>query len=104
MNFLKTFLGFNDKNDKLGEMLAKGAVIIDVRSPNEFNEGHVKNALNIPLQDFENRMEELMAIEKPIILCCKSGARSGQALSILKKKRSDCANGGSWIQLQHLQP
>lgn len=55
--------------------------IVDVRTPGEFMGGHVAGSINIPLQEIQERLEEVKALPQPIILCCASGNRSGQATS-----------------------
>ena len=52
--------------------------IIDVRSYGEFMGGHVAGSINIPLQEITQRLDEIKALPKPVILCCASGNRSGQ--------------------------
>lgn len=71
--------------------------IVDVRTPGEFMGGHVAGSINIPLQEIEARIDELKALPQPIVLCCASGNRSGQATSFLKSQGIDCTNGGSWL-------
>lgn len=93
---------FGNKSKQIEEYNEKGAMVIDVRSPGEFQSGHVKGARNIPLQEVGRRASEIAHYKKPIILCCASGARSGQAASILKKKGIDCINGGSWMKVSQL--
>lgn len=62
------------------------ALILDVREPAEYNAGHILNARNIPLGELDKRAEELAKWkEKPIVVACASGSRSGSALGILKK-------------------
>lgn len=73
--------------------------IVDVRTPGEFMGGHVAGSINIPLQEIQQRIEEIKALPQPIILCCASGNRSGQATSYLKSLGIDCSNGGSWIDV-----
>jgi rhodanese-related sulfurtransferase len=73
--------------------------IVDVRTPGEFMGGHVAGSINIPLQEIQERLEELKALPQPIILCCASGNRSGQATSFLKGEGIDCSNGGSWVDV-----
>ena len=51
--------------------------IIDVRSYGEFMGGHVAGSINIPLQEITQRLDEIKALPKPVILCCASGNRSG---------------------------
>ena len=74
-------------------------IIIDVRTPEEFEDGNVSGSINIPLHEIQGRLEELKQIQGPIILCCASGGRSGQATSFLKQHGLDCENGGSWMQV-----
>lgn len=73
--------------------------IVDVRSPEEFNTGHVKGSINIPLQTIPNRIADFKKMEH-IILCCASGNRSGQATHFLKQNGiSNSINGGSWYDV-----
>lgn len=74
--------------------------IIDVRTPEEFTGGNVAGSLNIPLHEIQDRHEELKQIGGPIILCCASGGRSGQATAYLKQHGIDCENGGSWSNVK----
>ena len=63
------------------------ALVVDVRSDKEFQEGHILNALHIPLGVLSSRMAELEPYKAgPIILVCRSGARSAQAAGTLKKQ------------------
>ena len=75
--------------------------IIDVRTRAEFSGGHVANSLNIPLQEIQQRLEEIKKMPQPIILCCASGNRSGQATAFLKSIGIDCENGGSWLDVNY---
>lgn len=61
-------------------------IIIDVREPQEFAEGHIEEALNIPLANLMKNPHELEDISKDaeIILYCRSGARSNAAIEILR--------------------
>jgi len=68
---------------KIKEYLDQKAVVVDVRSPEEFRGGHNKGSINIPVQILEDRLDELDK-EKPLIVCCASGGRSASALRILK--------------------
>ncbi len=73
--------------------------IIDVRTPAEFQGGHVAGSINIPLQEVQSKLDEIKTMEQPIILCCASGNRSGQAANFLKSCGIDCENGGSWLDV-----
>ncbi len=65
--------------------ILNNASIIDVRTPGEFGDGHYPGAVNIPLNELPQRLEELEEIKKPIVAYCRSGARSSMAVSILKQ-------------------
>jgi rhodanese-related sulfurtransferase len=62
------------------------AVILDVRSMDEFKKGHIVNAVNIPLNGLGNNIKQIEKHrDKPIVMVCRSGSRSGAAGSILRK-------------------
>lgn len=71
--------------DEARRLVASGALLVDVRTPAEFSAGHIKGAVNIPLLELEQRMGELGAKDKPIVLYCRSGNRSSRAQSLLEK-------------------
>ena len=62
----------------------KGAVLIDVRTEEEFLYGHIESSLNIPLQSIDNTLKIIKDKNAPIFVYCRSGGRSSQAASILK--------------------
>ena len=102
MGLLTSIFGIDSGSKKLTEFLNKGAVIIDVRTPEEFNQEKLPNSINIPLQEFEGNLDNILKIKSPIILCCRGGVRSKKAHSILKEKRKDSINGGSWKSISFL--
>jgi phage shock protein E len=76
--------------------------VVDVRTPAEFAGGHVAGSVNIPLQEIPNRLDELRALSRPLVLCCASGNRSGQAEHYLKGQGfEDVHNGGSWLDVNY---
>lgn len=75
--------------------------IVDVRTPDEFRGGHVAGSINIPVQELTQHMEELKAMEAPLILCCASGGRSGMAHGFLSQNGIQCYNGGSWLDVNY---
>jgi|TARA_R110000737_G_scaffold182215_1_gene205603 phage shock protein E len=79
----------------------KQGTIVDVRSPAEFFGGNVTGSVNIPLQELNERMDELKSLKQPLILCCASGNRSGMATQILTQAGIECGNGGSWLDVQY---
>jgi rhodanese-related sulfurtransferase len=98
---LLSMLGLGGKSESVKDYIDKGAVIIDVRTVGEFREGHIKNSKNIPLDTFFSKVNEIKRLEKPVIVCCRSGMRSAQANSILKSNGIDCMNGGGWQSLEN---
>jgi rhodanese-related sulfurtransferase len=97
---LLDMLGFGTKTNKIKEFTDKGAVIIDVRTPGEFEGGHIKGSKNIPLNTISSKINEIKKLNKPVIACCASGMRSAQATSVLKQNGIDCVNGGGWQSLE----
>lgn len=67
------------------EKVEAGAILLDVRTPGEFNSGHIEGAINIPVNDLESRISELPA-DKEVVVYCRSGARSSSAKRILESK------------------
>jgi len=98
---LLSMLGLGGKLESVSEFMAKGAVIVDVRTPGEYQGGHIKGSKNIPLNVLSEKMEEIKKWNKPVISCCASGMRSAQATSILKNNAVDAMNGGGWSSLQN---
>jgi len=93
-----SFFGlFGGDNTQVKEMIGNGAVIIDVRTPADYMGGHVAGSKNVPLHEIQNKVGELKQIGKPLVLCCQSGARSGQATGFLKAQGIECENGGGWM-------
>jgi len=99
MGFLGSLFGGGSKKDEIIEMVSRGGLIIDVRSAAEFSGGNVPGSKNIPLNTISAKANNIKKLNKPIIVCCASGMRSGQAASILKAKGVEVVNGGSWRSL-----
>lgn len=92
---------FGGTSVDFAELAKNGAQIIDVRTPTEFNGGHIKNAKNIPLQSLGNNLSKINK-NKPVITCCASGARSAAAKNILKNNGfTEVYNGGGWMSLKN---
>jgi phage shock protein E len=88
--------GGNTNVASIEQYLENGAVVIDVRTIEEFEEGHVQGSKNIPLNTIGSHLDEIKNLNKPVITCCRSGARSGSAATILKQHGVDAINGGPW--------
>ena len=79
----------------------KKGTIVDVRTTSEFMGGNVAGSINIPLQEIQHRMDELKYLKQPLVLCCASGGRSGQATQYLMQQGIECLNGGSWLDVNY---
>lgn len=77
------------------------STIVDVRTPEEFADEHFPDAINIPLDQVVQRINEFKQMPQPIIAYCRSGNRSGIAVSILKQNGiAEAINGGSLDELK----
>jgi rhodanese-related sulfurtransferase len=68
------------------ELVAKGARLIDVRTPREFAEHRIDGSENVPLQDIECGTADLGENKRTLIVYCRSGARSARARRFLEEK------------------
>jgi rhodanese-related sulfurtransferase len=75
--------GGADRRAEVEVALGAGAVVVDVRSPAEFAQGHVPGALNLPVDGLAGRLAELPA-ERMVVVYCASGARSARAAALLR--------------------
>jgi len=82
---------------KLNEM--EKVNLIDVRTPTEFNAGSVPSAINIPLNEVVNRLDELKELQ-PILVFCAAGIRSQKAIDFLIANGvNQVENGGGWLDV-----
>lgn len=96
---LKIILGLGEKVD-YKKLVQDGAQIVDVRTKAEYEGGHIKGSVNIPLQSLGSNLSKIKK-DKPVITCCASGMRSASAKSVLKKHGfTNVQNGGGWSSLQ----
>lgn len=100
INILKKLFGIGPAVD-LAQLVKQGATIVDVRTKAEYQQGHIKGSLNIPLQGLQTNLAKIKK-DQPVITCCASGMRSASARSILKSQGySEVYNGGGWSSLQN---
>jgi rhodanese-related sulfurtransferase len=85
-----------DMSAEIKEYLAKDAVILDVRTQEEWDEGHSNGAKHIVLNLIPLEVEQIKSWNKSVIAVCRSGGRSGQATQFLKQNGVDVINGGPW--------
>lgn len=95
-----SIFGGNNTNEKVKGLLEKGALIVDVRTPDEYRSGHITESVNIPLNLIPDKMNELKRKNKAIVTVCRSGARSGMAADLIKKAGLEAENGGPWNSVQ----
>ncbi len=101
ITILKKLFGLGPKVD-YAQLVKSGAVVLDVRSKGEFEGGHIRGAVNIPVDQLRNNFSRLKDKTKPIITCCASGMRSASAKSILLSNGyTTVYNGGGWGSLQN---
>jgi phage shock protein E len=81
-------------------LVENGAMIVDVRTPSEYQSGHINGSVNIPLDQIKKHIADLKKKNKTIITCCRSGARSGMAADLLSGSGLTAHNGGPWNRLQ----
>jgi rhodanese-related sulfurtransferase len=75
---------------KAKALVSSGALLIDVRSPGEFNQGHIDGARLLPVQELSARVDEVKTwaqgdLKKPLVVYCRSGQRSAQAARMLRR-------------------
>jgi rhodanese-related sulfurtransferase len=88
---------FSFGKNKIKKALQNGAVIIDVRTPHEFDQGKVPGSINIPVDRIQASIERIKTMKKPVVVCCASGMRSSVAKNMLKSAGiEEVYNGGSW--------
>jgi phage shock protein E len=94
LSFLK--IGASPKVD-YREMIKNGAIVVDVRTVQEFNSGHVKGSKNIPLHTLNSKKKAFKG--KEVILVCRSGGRASQAKQMLTNSGITAYNAGAWQNL-----
>ena len=91
---------FGNKNKKIADFAARGAIVLDVRTKAEYGQGAIGGSKNIALQQLASQMSTIAKWNKPIITCCVSGMRSASAAALLKGQGIEALNGGAWHSLQ----
>lgn len=96
LDFIKKLLGQDSNTSNLAQIISEGAFLVDVRTPGEFQGGHVKGSVNIPLDTISANLKKFND-KKNIVVFCRSGNRSAQAKSILEQNGyNNVVNGGTW--------
>lgn len=76
----------SDNATEAQRLVTAGATLLDVRTPAEFSRGHIKGAVNIPVQVLKSRLAELGAKDKQVVVYCHSGRRSAVAKKLMESK------------------
>lgn len=80
------FMKRPDINQGVEEYKAhEGAVLLDVRTPEEYGEGHIPGSVNVPLQSIDKVTSVIADKDKTVFVYCRSGARSSQAVAFMKQ-------------------
>jgi phage shock protein E len=82
----KRFSAVRIAGSEARQLVANGAMLIDVRSPQEFAGGHIEGAVNIPVQELGGRVDELGEKTGEIVVYCQSGGRSATAKRLLESR------------------
>jgi phage shock protein E len=99
IQFLRKLFGLGPATD-YAQLVAEGAIIVDVRSKGEFASGHIEGSINIPVDAIASNLNKLKDKNKVIITCCASGMRSAAAKGVLKSNGyATVFNGGGWSSL-----
>ena len=83
-------------------MNQKETILVDVRTPEEFAQGNVRNSINIPISELENNLSKLQG-KKNIVVFCRAGIRAAKAEKLLKDKGiKNVHNGKTWENVKSL--
>lgn len=82
------------------DKIKTGAAVIDVRTDDEFMDGHYPNAINIPVNEIMDRADEIGTKDTPIVVYCETGSRSAYAAMMLKVEGfTDVLNAGGLMDM-----
>ncbi|MFN8143004.1 MAG: rhodanese-like domain-containing protein [Bacteroidia bacterium] len=99
LSLIKKVFGISPSVD-VQDWIHKGAIIVDVRTKDEFQTGHIKGSINVPLNALPGQLSKVPK-DKLILTCCASGMRSSSAKHILKSKGFlHVHNAGGWHSLK----
>ena len=77
-------------------LLKRGGLVVDVRSTEEFEMGHAPGSQHLPLHILPMLAKERLPMDRPLLVCCVSGARSHMAVLHLRKMGLDAHHLGPW--------
>lgn len=90
-------------NKKIKEALRRGAVVIDVRTASEFDQGKLHGSINIPVDRIDINLRRIAHMHRPIIICSDSDSDNDRVISFLKANGvKEIYNGGHWTRMLNL--
>ena len=93
-----SMLGFG--NGKIKGALRNGAVIIDIRTAHEFDQGKVRGSINIPMDRLTINLQRIRQLRQPIVICSDSESENEKAINFLKANGvKEILNGGTWTRM-----
>ncbi|MBN8675402.1 MAG: rhodanese-like domain-containing protein [Chitinophagales bacterium] len=91
---------FGTGKNSIKTALQNGAVIIDVRTVHEYDQGRIKGSINIPTDRLASSVERIRQFKKPVVFCGRYGAESSAAVRFMKKNgMKEIYDGGNWEKL-----
>lgn len=91
---------FGTGKNSIKTALQNGAVIIDVRTVHEYDQGRIKGSINIPTDRLASSVERIRQFKKPVVFCGRYGAESSAAVRLMKKNgMKEIYDGGNWEKL-----
>ena len=87
-------LATRDTRAEARQKVQQGALLLDVRTPQEYAAGHLSDAVNIPVQQLPGRMAELGPVARSVVVYCRSGGRSATAARMLRAAGHDVTDLG----------
>ncbi len=93
---------FKGNSKKIKAFVNRNALLLDVRTQEEWDAAHLENAIHIPLNNLKAQINTVIALNKPIVAYCKRGVRSDRATKLLKQHGIEAINGGAMTDLQRI--
>lgn len=106
INYVFAGSGSTDAARQAWPMIEQGALLIDVRTPQEFSQGHIDGAINVPWEETGALMSAIGSDKhRPVVVYCRSGNRSGKAKAVLEKQGyTDVFNATGYESLKQTKP
>lgn len=100
MNGLRKFF-LGDPTHDLGRLVREGATIVDVRTEDEFKDGHIPGAMHVPINELLLHLHKIPK-DRPVVTCNATDANSAVAMEILLAHGYRAYDAGAWTTLRKL--